>query len=134
MHVAHDERGGHQLDVLAGNRAAEPFGRVDRPVQSESLDRTAGLRINRPEPRVARRKEDARILPVGPVRDAPRVEPGVGGPLALPGLGIEGPQRFAGGRVDGGGLAHRRLDIEHAVHHDRRRLERRRQDRQLPPV
>ena len=132
--VADDDRRGHQLVFAARHVAPDALECVDRTADPESFDRPAGACVERPEVGIAGREEDARRLAVGPVGDAPRVEAGVRRPVALPHLGVEAPQRFARGRVDRGGLAEGRLDIENAVHHDRRGLERCRKCGQLSAI
>ncbi len=100
--IADDDRSGHELVLAPRDIAPDALERIDRAADPEALDRPAGPRVERPEIGVAGGQEDACRRAVRPVRDAARIEAGVRGAVALPDLGIEGPQVLAGGGVDRG--------------------------------
>src|SRR5690606_30785760 len=82
---------------------------------AEAVDHLARLRVERVE--VARhRGEDARLVPVAPVRDA--TVRTAGGDA-----GVELPDEAARGRIEGDDLVARRVGVDDAVDHDRLRLQ-----------
>ena len=125
--VARDDRAGVQSD-LAGDRIDHlvvVLLEIDDAVLSEVADRNAGLGVERDELVADGDEEDAFVAAsVRPVRDAasrqrPRRRRG-----ALVFVDAVHPQQLAGGGVDGDGVAPRSGGrIEHAVDHERRRLQ-----------
>ena len=128
------EQQGVQVVALLAVRPRQPDHRVHHAaaVGAEVRARPAALGVGADEVAIARAPEDPLVPgPIGPVGDAP-LRPGIAHrrrPL-LVGLRIEDPQRLAGSSVDRDALRERRVDVENAVHHQRRRL----QARQERPV
>ena len=118
----------HRVQVVAlfavGPR--QPDHGVDPAAPAAEVGaRPPGLRVDADEVAVAGAPEDALVsLAVGPVGHAPlrpRVAHGRGALLVA--LRVVDPEGFAGRRVDGDALRERGVEVEHAAHHQRRRLQ-----------
>ena len=111
-------------------QARDPCAEVDTGAAGEIGTRTSGLGVQCEEPRAecgvynaGRTLLSGVPLGVGPVREAARSNHRVG--LVRPiQARIEGPELLAGLGVQSHGSAVRSGDVEHAVDHDRRSLER----------
>src|SRR5262249_53675640 len=100
----------------------ERFKEIYSAIPAEAWDGKAGLRVQRDKIETRRDRNDPFFVPIGPVRNAPRIFssctffPGIG-------LGSPGPQSFAGACIgcnDGAAWAER--EVEDPVHHDWSRL------------
>ena len=120
------EEQGVQVVALVAVGPRQPDHRVDPAAPAAEVGaRPAGLRVDADQVAVAGAPEDALVAgPVGPVGDAPlrpRVAHGWGALLVA--LGVVDPEGLAGRRVDGDALRERGVEVEHAAHHQRRRLQ-----------
>ena len=107
----------------AGNVRPEPQGQVDFPLVTEGRVGCSRLRVERDERGVGSPSvEDPRFDPVAPIGDASRQGAEIRRSAGSPELGIVGPDRFPGPRIDRRNLAERSADVEHAIDHQRRRL------------
>src|SRR5262249_33481717 len=114
----HQWRGGDRVP-LAIDRTPEPLSEIDSSIDAEARDRGAGPGIKGNEKRVARADEDPRVAAVGPVSHAAMHIAEIGRCAVNPYLRIVDPERAAADRVDGGHLADRGADVQHAAHHQR---------------
>ena len=127
--VADDHRRRIEADVAPVFFFADQRGlQIDATVLAERRDRLARARVECDQLADACRDEDALLGAAadfaGPVRDAAMLPTGVRGPTSsLVGARIENPARRPGAGVDRRDLAERSGGVEHAVDHDRRRLE-----------
>ena len=128
-HVAGDDRrrgDPHQVPTLVVGPA--PLGprdalhQVDPAVVAEVADRLAGAGVHRDQVRLAGAPEDAGIVAVAPVGETARAV-AVRRVAALVGSRIVHPDGFAGAGVDRRRLVERGGQVEHAVDHQRRRLQ-----------
>ena len=134
--VARDDRRGrdpHEVAALVVRSAAlgprHALHQVDPAVVAEVADRLSGAGVDPDQVRLARPPEDPGVVAVGPVgqtaRPVPvrRVAPEVG-------LRVVHPEGLAGAGVDRRRLIEGGREVEHAVDHQRRRLQA--QDRDRP--
>ena len=123
-HVVRNDGARHAPHLRAG--AVDVLRQIHVAAVAESVQRDPRLRIERDEPPVAHVVEDPLLIAVGP--------PGHPAAGALwptcrivfgtrPRRRREEPDRLPGGGIDGGHLAGPGRRIEHAAHHERRRLE-----------
>ena len=129
-HVAGDDRRrghAHQVAALvvggAPLRSRDVLHQIDPAVVAEVADGVAGAGVDRDEVRLARAPEDAGVLvAIAPVRQTARTV-GVRRVASLVGLRIVHPERLAGAGIDRRRLVQRGGQVEHAVDHQRRRLQ-----------
>jgi len=130
-------RDGARIDPASEVRHAPLSQQVDLAARPETANGLPGDAVERDQAAVVRGQEDPDLFTTAAIlfdRTAPRgdaamLEADVRRPAGAPGLGIVGPEGLAGGRVDGRRLGHLGGDVEHAVEHDRDRLELPRLDR-----
>ena len=120
--VADDHRRRDDRVDAALHRPPESYGQVDLASFAEAPDRFAGVGVDRPQVRLVRRHQDARLLAVRPVADPAVVVAEVRGPALPPVLRVEHPLLLAGLPIDRGHLAERGRRVEHAADHERGHL------------
>ena len=125
-HAAATARIGQRVQVVASPRSARgrPSIRSTRPFVAEVRARMAGLRVDGDQVAVAGAPEDALVLAVGPVGDAALV-PAQRSSSSCRLRSSSGCRstRARRSRVDRCAHRRRRVEVEHAADHQRRRLE-----------
>ena len=121
--VVDDDRRGTGSDP-SFNGPVEALFEVDDPRVAEVGTGQAGCGVEGDQTETARDEKDAFLVAVSPIRDAPPRAFARRGALAPTLDDAVYPERFAGGRVDGGDVASCASGrVEHAIDHERRCLE-----------
>ena len=129
--VAGNGQGLRVSEARAVERTPQRCAQVDRAVRAEAGVLLAGAGVQRHEQQVVRGDEDARVvaLVIIPVGHAAVLPAHVGGPVEpVVGLRVVRPGQLAGARVERRHLPEGRAQVDHAVDHQRHRLERARTD------
>ena len=125
--VAGDGQGLRVREAGTVDRAAQRGAQVDGAVRAEVGVLLAGAGVERDEQQVVGGDEDAGVVAraVLPVGDAAVLPAHVGGPVqSIVGLRVVRPDELAGARVERRDLSERGAQVDHAVDHQRHRLER----------
>src|SRR5437016_2700607 len=101
------------------DRTAQPLRQVNAALLTKGGDRLARLRVQTDQVAVAGAEQDASIITVCPVGDAPMHEAVVGRSSVLPCLRVVYPPGLACRGVDGRDLGERGTHVENTADHQR---------------